>query len=95
MPWQFYLYVVALFILTASSSALQSWLFRMKMKKNNQSANIEEHLNRMEDSMKKQRQDLIEIKPVFKSETRAPRVLQKKRTRVELESVEEQTETVR
>ncbi len=55
MPWQFYLYVVALFILTASSSALQSWLFRMKMKKNNQSANIEEHLNRMEDSMKKQR----------------------------------------
>jgi len=40
VPWQFYLYVVALFILTASSSALQSWLFRMKMKKNKQSTNI-------------------------------------------------------
>ncbi len=35
VPWQFYLYVVALLILTASASALQVWLFRQKMKNSN------------------------------------------------------------
>jgi len=40
VPWQFYLYVIALMILTASSSALQTKLFRRKMKKTNESTNI-------------------------------------------------------
>lgn len=45
VPWQFYLYVIALLILTASSYALQNWLFREKMKNTNQSADIEQHLD--------------------------------------------------
>jgi hypothetical protein len=35
VPWQFYLYVLALMILTASASALQTWLFKKKMRKTN------------------------------------------------------------
>jgi hypothetical protein len=45
--------VVALFILTISSSALQTWLFKKKMKKNHQDTDIEQHLNQMESSLRK------------------------------------------
>ena len=31
VEWQFYLYVIALIILTASSSGLQYWLFKKKL----------------------------------------------------------------
>jgi hypothetical protein len=31
VDWRFYLYVIALFVLTASSSALQYWLFKKKI----------------------------------------------------------------
>jgi hypothetical protein len=31
VDWRFYLYVIALLILTASSSALQYWLFKKKI----------------------------------------------------------------
>ena len=41
VKWQFYLYVIALFILTASSSALQVWLFKKKAGKSNESADID------------------------------------------------------
>jgi len=41
VTWQFYLYVVALLILTASSSALQFWLFKKKSQKTNGSADID------------------------------------------------------
>jgi hypothetical protein len=41
------LYVVALLILTISSSALQFWLFKKKMQKNRKNVDIEEHFNNM------------------------------------------------
>ena len=48
MQWQFYLYVMALLILTASSSALQTWLFKKKMSRaNNENVDIEKHLDQM------------------------------------------------
>jgi hypothetical protein len=47
VPWQFYLYVIALLILTASSSALQTWLFKKKMSRKNETEDIDEHLNKM------------------------------------------------
>jgi hypothetical protein len=47
VAWQFYLYVVALLILTISSSALQFWLFKKKMQKNRKNVDIEEHFNNM------------------------------------------------
>jgi hypothetical protein len=55
VPWQFYLYVIALLILTASSSALQVWLFKKKMRKNKETTNIEEHFNEMESSLNKEK----------------------------------------
>ena len=49
VEWQFYLYVISLLILTASSSALQYWLFN---KKNSQgSDNINDHFDKMEEEM--------------------------------------------
>ena len=48
VQWQFYLYIIALFILTASSSALQYWLFKQKLKKNNESGNLEDHFDKLE-----------------------------------------------
>ena len=55
VPWQFYLYVIALLILTASASALQVWLFKKKMRKNKESTNLEEHFNEMESSLNKEK----------------------------------------
>lgn len=55
VPWQFSLYVIALCILTASSSAAQLWLFRRKSKKTKQTEDIEEHFNNMENTLKKER----------------------------------------
>lgn len=55
ITWQFYLYVIALFVLTASSSALQYWLFKQKAKKTNESADIDQQFNEMEDRLKKER----------------------------------------
>jgi hypothetical protein len=49
--WQFYLYVVALLILTAASSALQFWLFRKKSEKTNGSADIDEHFDQMQNKL--------------------------------------------
>ncbi len=42
VSWKFYLYVIALVILTASSSALQYWLFTKKSELTNQSKDIDE-----------------------------------------------------
>jgi flagellar basal body-associated protein FliL len=49
--WQFYLYVVALLILTAASSALQFWLFKKKSAKTNGSADIDEHFDQMQNKL--------------------------------------------
>lgn len=77
VPWQFYLYVIALLILTASSSALQTWLFKKKMNRAHETEDIEDHLDKMESSLRKERDGLIEFKNVFDSETKKPRVLTK------------------
>lgn len=45
VPWQFYLYIIALIILTASSSALQFWLFKKKLRRSHKDGNIDSHLN--------------------------------------------------
>jgi hypothetical protein len=81
VPWQFYLYVIALLILTASSSALQNWLFKQKMRRDNEDDDLEKHLDNMENSINRERERLIEIKNVFKSEQRKPKVLKKNRGR--------------
>lgn len=78
MQWQFYLYVVALLILTASSSALQTWLFKKKMSRaNNENVDIEKHLDQMESSLRKERDGMIEFKNVFQNQVPKSRVLSK------------------
>ena len=53
VKWQFYLYVVALLVLTASSSALQYWLFSKKLKLSGD--NIEKHFDKMEKELNDKR----------------------------------------
>ena len=68
VPWQFYLYVIALMILTASSSALQTKLFRRKMKKTHGLTNIEEHLEQLESNLNKERTNFTKISKIFENE---------------------------
>lgn len=75
VPWQFYLYVIALLILTASSSALQTWLFKKKMRKTQGDSDLEHHLDQMETSLKKERDHLIEFQTVFQPDRSQPRLL--------------------
>jgi hypothetical protein len=53
VPWQFYLYVIALLILTASAASLQYWLFKKKLKKAKESDNLEDHFDKMESTLRK------------------------------------------
>jgi hypothetical protein len=46
-------------ILTASSSALQTWLFKKKMSRAHQAGDIQDHLEKMESSLRKERDGLI------------------------------------
>ncbi len=57
ISWQFYLYVIALVILTASSSALQYWLFTKKSEITNQPKNIDEEFGEIQADMKAKRVD--------------------------------------
>jgi hypothetical protein len=41
VSWKFYIYVIALVILTAASSALQNWLFQQKSKITKNKGNID------------------------------------------------------
>jgi hypothetical protein len=41
VSWKFYIYVIALVILTASSSALQNWLFEKKSKISKKKGNLD------------------------------------------------------
>jgi hypothetical protein len=48
VTWKYYIYVIALIILTASSSALQNWLFQQKSKMANTSGDLDEQFGNME-----------------------------------------------
>jgi|688.fasta_scaffold245999_1 hypothetical protein len=48
VSWKFYLYVISLIILTASSSALQYWLFNKRSEITNKSKDIDEEFGNME-----------------------------------------------
>jgi hypothetical protein len=55
VSWKFYLYVIALIILTASSSALQNWLFQQKAKISKNSGGLDQHFEEIEDEINAER----------------------------------------
>lgn len=49
VEWQYYIYVVALVILTCSSIALQFWIFRKKSKMLGKKADIDSYIGKIEE----------------------------------------------
>lgn len=58
VSWKFYLYVISLVILTASSSALQYWLFTKKTELSQQPKDIDEEFGEIEANMKAKRENI-------------------------------------
>jgi 4-alpha-glucanotransferase len=71
-------------ILTASSSALQNWLFQQKSKLSKESGNLDEQFGRMEEQLKAERSNLAEIadfKQLFKkAKNAAPKILRRRKS---------------
>lgn len=81
VSWKFYIYVIALIILTGSSAALQNWMFKKKSKLGNHAGNIDEEFGNIEMEMKAKRENLAEIanfKEVFKNKGKGPKILKRK-----------------
>lgn len=79
VQWQFYLYVIALFILTASSSALQYWLFLKQYSRGSQQEGIDDHFDKINREMESKRGNLVQFKGIFSKDDVKPKVLSKKR----------------
>jgi hypothetical protein len=68
VEWQYYIYVVALVILTLSSVAIQFWIFRKKSKMLGKKADIDSYIGKIEEDLDMERSKFINVENVFKKE---------------------------
>ena len=82
VDWRYYVYIVALFILTGSSVAVQFWLFRKRAKLLGKSTDVDEYINGINQEIDFERSKYLVFDNVFKKKKKAqvePKYLQKKR----------------
>jgi len=68
VPWQYYIYVIALVVLTGSSLAVQFWIFRKKSKMLGKKADLDSYINKIEEDIDEERNKFIKLDNVFKKE---------------------------
>lgn len=68
VQWQYYIYVVALAILTSSSIAVQFWIFRRKSKMLGKTADVDQYIGKIEEDLDLERSKFIKLDNIFKKE---------------------------
>ena len=61
VQWQYYVYVVALFLLTFSSMAVQFWLFRKRAKLLGKSTDVDEYVNQINEEIDNERSKYMQF----------------------------------